>query len=115
HVVSGDGIEPDPEKVNAVVEWPVPKNVAEVRSFTGLCSYYRGYIKDLSVIAAPLFDLTRNDSTFHWDTRCQKAFDLLKHRLVPAPVLAPPRDGGGYALDVDACDFGIGAVLQQQQ
>ena len=114
-IVSGEGIEPDPEKVRAVVDWPVPRSVGEVRSFIGLCSYYRGFIKDLSVVAAPLFDLTRKDAAFKWTAECQGAFNLLKERLVTAPVLAPPLDGGGYVLDVDACDFGIGGVLQQQQ
>ena len=115
HVVSGDGIEPDPQKVKAVVDWPVPKNIAELRSFTGLCSYYRTFIKDLSVVAAPLFDLARKDVVFSWDARCQEAFETLKRLLTSAPVLAPPRDGGGYVLDVDACDQGLGAVLQQRQ
>jgi len=72
-------------------------------------------MKDLGITAAPLFELTRKEAVFNWDTRCQEAFDLLKHRLTSAPVLAPPRDGGGYVLDVDACNFGIGAVLQQHQ
>jgi len=115
YIVSSGGIEPDPEKVRAVVEWPVPKDVSECRSFVGLCSYYRSFIKDLSSIASPLFDLTKKDAPFSWDVRCQEAFDLLKHRLTSAPVLAPPCDGGGYVLDVDACDYGIGAVLQQRQ
>ena len=114
-VVSQQGIEPQPEKVSAVVEWPVPTSAGDVRSFVGLCSYYRSFIKDLSIIAAPLFDLTRKGVTFKWDDTCQRAFDLLKQRLTTAPVLAPPRDGGGYVLDVDACDYGIGAVLQQWQ
>ena len=115
HIVSGDGIEADPEKIAAIVDWPVPKNVGEVRSFLGLCSYYRNFIKDLSVIAAPLFDLTKKFAAFKWDENCQQAFDTLKERMTTAPVLASPVDGGGYVLDVDACDYGIGAVLQQYQ
>jgi transposase InsO family protein len=114
-VVSENGIEPNPEKVKAITEWPVPKSAAEVHSFVGLCSYYRSFIKDLSIIAAPLFNLTKKCVPFRWDEQCQRAFGLLKERLVTAPVLAPPRDGGGYILDVDACDYGIGAVLQQPQ
>ena len=114
-IVSKNGIEPNPEKVKTITEWPVPKNAAEVHSFVGLCSYYRGFIKDLSIIAAPLFSLTKKRVPFRWDEQCQGAFDLLKERLITAPVLAPPQDGGGYILDVDACDYGIGAVLQQPQ
>ena len=64
YIVSSQGIEPQPKKVAAVVDWPMPQNVAEIRSFLGLCSYYRSFIKDLSIVAAPLFDLTRKEATF---------------------------------------------------
>ena len=77
-VVSEQGIEPQPEKVSAIVDWAMPKTVGDVCSFVGLCSYYRNFIKDLSVIAAPLFDLTRKDVRFKWDDTCRRAFDLLK-------------------------------------
>ena len=115
HVVSRNGVEPDPSKVTAIVGWPVPRDVGEVRSFVGLASYYRSFIENFSAIAAPLFGLTKKGVPFVWDARCQGAFDLLKQRLTTAPVLASPRDGGGYVLDVDASEFAIGAVLQQWQ
>ena len=98
-----------------MVDWPAPTGLAELRGFCGLCSYYRNFIKDLSIIAAPLFDLVKKGAVFMWTEQCQAAFETLKGRLTSAPVLAPPVDGGGYVLDVDACDVGIGAVLQQWQ
>jgi hypothetical protein len=67
YVVSGAGLEPDPEKVAAVVNWPVPRNLTEVRAFIGLCFYYRKFICGFSTIAAPLHQLTRKGERFAWN------------------------------------------------
>ena len=115
HVVSGKGIEPDPAKVSAVTEWPVPRSVTEVRSFVGLASYYRCFLANFSEIAGPLLNLTKKGVPFVWDERCQTAFDRLKLGLVSAPVLALPLDGGGYVIDADCAGSAAGAVLQQWQ
>ena len=70
----------------------------------GLASYYRSFVPNFSVIAAPLFNLTKKAVPFCWSVECQMAFETLKERLMSAPVLATPRDGGGYVVDVDACE-----------
>ena len=114
HVVREHGLEPEPGKLSAVVEWPVPAHLGELRSWLGLASYYRVSIKDLSVIAAPLFALMKKGAKFIWSEACQLAFESIKSRLVSAPVLAGPRDGGGFVIDCDASDHGIGTTLQQQ-
>ena len=59
HVLTENGTEPDPEKVSAVVDWPVPKTLTEVWSFLGLASYYRSFVKGFSQIAAPLHELSK--------------------------------------------------------
>ena len=64
HVVSRNGVEPDPSKVTAIVDWPVPRDVGEVRSFVALSLYYRSFIKNFSAIAAPLFELTKKGVPF---------------------------------------------------
>lgn len=114
HVVTPDGITMDPAKIQDVVEWPVPHCLRDVRSFVGLCSYYRRFVLHFSVVAAPLFALTQKGRTFTWTVECQGAFDRLKEALTTAPILALPRDEGTYVLDCDACDVGIGAVLSQR-
>jgi len=113
HVVSSAGVSMDPAKINDVVEWPVPQRLRDVRAFVGLCAYYRRFMRNFSVIAAPLFELTRKGRMFSWNEECQQAFNQLKDLLTSAPILALPTDKGSYVLDCDARDIGIGAVLSQ--
>jgi len=115
HVVSGEGIRTDPEKVRVVADWPVPVNLREVRSFVGLCSYYRRFVKDFARISSPLHALTRKNASFHWSEGCQEAFEELKCALTSAPILAMPDDESTFILDTDASHSAIGAVLSQNQ
>ena len=115
HVVSGEGISTDPEKVRAVQDWPVPTAVGELRSFLGLCSYYRRYVRNFSTIARPLHRLTEKGSDFKWTQECSDAFNHLKNALITAPVLKYPSSTERFILDTDASNFGIGAVLSQVQ
>jgi len=115
HVVSERGIETSPEKTQAVVDWPVPTSVTEVRSFIGLVSYYCRFLKDFSKIAAPLNALMRKDKKFEWDDEAQESFESLKRALTSPPVLAMPQDDGLFTLDTDASEESIGAILSQEQ
>ena len=87
HVVSGDGIQVDPKKIEAITEWPRPTTVTEVRSFLGLAGHYRRFVKDFSKIAAPLTKLTQKNMKFIWTDRCEEHFQLLKDLLTSVPVL----------------------------
>ena len=115
HVVSDEGISTDPEKVRAVKDWPVPTRVTDVRSFLGLCSYYRRFVKDFSAIARPLHRLTERGKDFEWNQECDDAFNRLKNALVTAPVLKYPSTTDPFILDTDASNYGLGAVLSQVQ
>ena len=75
HIISRDGIQPDPEKVHLVQEFPVPCTVKHVWSFLGLAGYYRHFVQDFAKIASPLNALTRKTSVFSWDSHCQHAFE----------------------------------------
>ncbi|PIK53313.1 hypothetical protein BSL78_09792 [Apostichopus japonicus] len=88
HVVSSEGVATDPEKIKAVSEWPRPQRLTDVRSFVGLCGYYRRFIRGFAEIASPLFKLTEKKQKFDWDEDCELAFSNLKTALTTARVLA---------------------------
>ncbi|RVE60508.1 hypothetical protein OJAV_G00181480 [Oryzias javanicus] len=113
HVISESGVATDPVKVTAVRDWPTPSNASELRSFLGLASYYRRYVKDFATIANPLHRLTDKGKRFEWSEGCATAFQLLKSALAGAPVLAYPDLSQPFILDTDASNVGVGAVLSQ--
>ena len=115
HIVSGDGVRCDPDKVSAVWDWPTPICVTDIRSFVGLASYYRRFIPNFSSVAAPLHKLTEKGRKFLWDNECAVAFQSLKDSLTSAPVLSYPNSTDPFILDVDASGFATGAVLSQVQ
>lgn len=87
HVVSADGVRPDPEKTAAVASYPAPRDKKGVRRFLGLCAYYRRFISNFSRIAEPLTRLTREDVPFLWTEEQEEAFRELRHRVQSPPVL----------------------------
>ena len=115
HIVTGEGISTAPDKVRGVNEWPVPTNASELRSFLGLCSYYRRFVGGFAEIARPLHRLTEKDTHFIWTAECAQAFQRLKRSLTSAPVLSYPTTTEPFVLDTDASNRGIGAVLSQVQ
>ena len=114
HIISKNGIQPDPAKVSAVEHFPIPTNLTILRGFLGLASYYRRFIKDFAKIATPLHQLMRKDQSFTWTTEHQEAFEELKSRLTSAPILIYPDFEKPFVLYTDASSFGLGAVLSQK-
>ena len=108
-----NGIRCDSEKVQSVLDWPIPKDIHEIRVFLGLAGYYRKFIPNFSELAAPLVRLTRRDVKFSWDNACHSSFKKLKTSLVNAPILSYPNMEDVFLLDTDACYAGMGAVLSQ--
>jgi len=115
HVVSGEGVATDPEKIRAVEEWPAPTDLHEVRSFLGLVSYYRRFVPTFASIAAPLHALSAKIQKFIWSSESKESFRQLKTALISSPVLAMPNDGDPFLLDTDTCDVSIRAILSQMQ
>lgn len=114
HVITGDGIKTDAEKTSTVRNWPVPRDKKELRSFLGLCTYYRRFVRHFADLAKPLHRLTEKDIPFVWTTDCETAFEKLKITLCSTPVLSYPQPGAKFILDTDASNTGIGAVLSQE-
>ena len=114
HVVSAEGIQTNPKKTESIKNWPTPTCVKEVRSFLGLCSYYRRFIYQFSDIAKPLHNLTKKGQAFLWTEECMNAFVTLKQKLTEAPVLAYPDFEKEFILDTDVSYVSIAAVLSQK-
>ena len=115
HVVTGEGVQPDPSNLSKVKDWPRPKNVKQVRGFLGLAGYYRRFIKGFSEIARPLTVLTKKDVPFIWSEVCKSAFLALREALVSEPIVSHPNHQLPFVLTCDASNIAVGAVLSQIQ
>lgn len=137
HIVSHNGVETDPAKVEALKTWPRPRNLKELRSFLGFAGYYRRFVRDFSKIVKPLTDLTagypplrkscntkQKDCKYfnpkaefdtRWTTDCQDAFDSIIDNLTSAPILGFANPKHPYVLHTDASTTGLGAALYQEQ
>lgn len=113
HLINKDGVKPNPEKIRAVTDFPIPRCPKDIKSFLGLVSYYRRFIPDFSKTAKPLTALLKKDVSFHWKNEQQLAFEILKKSLVTAPILAYPDFTKPFVLTCDASNYAISAILSQ--
>ena len=114
YIVSAEGISADPEKVRAIAEMAPPTDVKGIKSFLGMCSYYRQCIPDFSKIAKPLNELTKKYTRFQWGSSQQEAWELLRNHLVSQNIMKFPELDKEFLLYTDACDYAIGAILCQK-
>uniref|UniRef100_A0A8C7XN19 ribonuclease H n=1 Tax=Oryzias sinensis TaxID=183150 RepID=A0A8C7XN19_9TELE len=123
HIVDRSGVRPDPEKVKAVQDWPIPSTIKGVRAFLGLAGYYRRFVAGFANIARPLNSLlvgipaTKRSGTQRivWTPDCKASFDALKEALTQAPILAYADFNKPFVVYTDASHHGLGAVLAQVQ
>ncbi|XP_042046613.1 uncharacterized protein LOC121792653 [Salvia splendens] len=115
HKVSELGLEMDRAKIDVISKLPPPTNVKGIRSFLGHAGFYRRFIKDFSKIAKPLCNLLEKDAKFVFDGKCLEAFELLKKKLVEAPIIITPDWSKPFELMCDASDYAVGAVLGQRR
>ncbi|OMO55704.1 reverse transcriptase [Corchorus capsularis] len=112
HIISDQGVQVDPSKIEAVMAWPQPSNVKSLRGFLGLTGYYRKFVAHYATIAAPLTDLLKSKA-FHWTQSASDVFEKLKQALTSTPCLALPDFSKPFEVTTDASNVAVGAVLSQ--
>ncbi|CAH9130821.1 unnamed protein product [Cuscuta epithymum] len=112
HIITNKGVKVDQSKIKAMLDWPAPTNITELRGFLGLTGYYRKFVKDYGLIARPLTNRLRRGK-FTWDKEAEQAFAALKHAMTTTPTLALPDFSQPFVIQTDASGEGIGAILSQ--
>ena len=113
-LVNENGLQTDPDKIDPILKYPVPRNIKDLRRFLGLATWYRRFIPNYATIAEPLTNLTKKNQKYEWLEEQQHTFELLRAMVMSAPVLHRPHPEGLYIVQTDASDVGLGAVLLQE-
>ena len=113
HLISADGIQPLPEKLESIAKMPAPKNPKEVKQFLRLVGYYRKFVPRFADISRVLTHLTKKDVEFKWTPECENCFQILKEFLQQAPILRYPDPQDSYTLYTDASKYAYAGVLTQ--
>ena len=114
HIVSATGVHVDPDKTEAVCNFPVPINLKALQRFLGMAGWYHRFVPNFSQIAEPLNALKKKGARFLWSHTCQTAFETLKEHLVNPPVLGHPNFNSPFVVYTDASETGLGAVLVEK-
>jgi hypothetical protein len=113
-VISANELKMDSDKVEVIKNWPSLKSIFEVRSFHGLASFYRKFIRNFSGISTPMMDtVKKRHKAFHWIEEAKKSFNLLKRKITEQPILLLPDFSKTFQVKCDTSGFAIGAVLSQ--
>lgn len=116
YILSRDGLRPNPDRVQAIVAYEVPKSVRALRRFLGMVNYYRRFIDQFSALTVPLTNLLKNKpKKVDWTPEAEQAFRAIKEKLISAPVMANPDFNLPFTVQTDASDHAIAGVLTQVQ
>lgn len=113
HLITEDGVKPNPSKVACIKNFPTPKCAKDIKSFLGLAGYYRRFIPNFAKVSKPLTKLLQKDIPFIFNSECTSAFNELRNALISDPILIYPNFDETFILTTDASAFAIGAVLSQ--
>ena len=113
HIITNHGVKVDDSKIAAMVAWPRPTNILELRGFLGLTRYYRKFVQNYGNIAQPLTNMLKKNQ-FGWHEAVEDVFLALKQAMTTTPILAMPNFNKAFTIETDASGDGIGAVLVQQ-
>ncbi|XP_062103602.1 uncharacterized mitochondrial protein AtMg00860-like [Humulus lupulus] len=108
-----EGVSINLAKIEAIRDWPQPKNATEVRSLLGLAGYYRKFVERFSKIAPPLTNLTRKNQKYTWTEKCEESFQTMKNKFVSALVLCVSTEEGKFVVYSDPSKNGLRCVLME--
>lgn len=114
HKITEKGIFPDPDKFEAIKNFPYPQKPKDIKSFLGMVGYYRKFVPNFAELAKPLTSLLKKEVKFAWSQECEVAFQTLKEKLISEPILQYPDFQKEFFLTTDASGKAIGAVLSQK-
>ena len=114
HIISGQGVQMDPQKVSVILQWVAPKSLKALRGFLGLTGYYRRFIYNYGRLARPLTQLLKKGN-FGWTAESMEAMQQLKTAVTTAPVLRMPDFSQPFCIECDASGTGLGAMLSQEK
>ena len=104
----------DPEKIQSIVDWPMPTDFTSIRYIMGIAGYYRRFVEIFSALAYPITSLQKKGVKFEWTKKCQHSFEQLKLKLTNAPILKIVDPNQEFVVCTDACGEGLGGVLLQE-
>jgi RNase H-like domain found in reverse transcriptase/Reverse transcriptase (RNA-dependent DNA polymerase) len=113
--INGDGLGLEDKKVSAIQDWPVPRNLKEMKGFIGFCNFYRRFLKNFSIVACPLHKLDKKGTPWFWGPSQQQAFTQLKRLIAEEPCLRHVHLDKTFCMETDASDFAYRAALSQKQ
>jgi hypothetical protein len=104
----------DPDNIRSIMEWPIPKDVSDIKSFMCLAGYYRRFIKGFSKIVCPITALQKKGVKFTWTSECEERFQALKYPMTHTPMLKIADPDNDFLVCTDACKEGLRGVLMQE-
>ena len=113
HLITPDGVKPNPQKIEAIKKYPIPRTQKEIKAFLGLLGYYRRFIKDFAKLTKPMTKLLKKGSKMEFTEEYRKTFEMCKHILSNEPILQYPDFTKPFNVTTDASNFAIGAILSQ--
>lgn len=114
HVVTQEGIRPNPNKIDKILNWPIPKTTTQIKGFLGILGYYRKFIRDFAKLTKPLTKCLKKDAKIIHNDEFVSCFNDCKHLLTTDPILKYLDFNRKFILETDASDFALGAVLSQK-